>query len=308
MGEEVLTTDSAAVSGPPVACLVCGDSYRPSRLPGLKQCRGCGFITADIGLSDAELESLYGRDYFHGGEYRDYIAEGASLKFNFRRRITTLKALIPAFASLNVFEIGCAYGFFLDEIRADVRAARGIDISEAATSYARESNNVDAICGNYLSYEMDGKPDLIAMWDTIEHLARPDLFLEKASRDLAPGGYFAVTTGDIGSFNARLRGRRWRMIHPPTHLHYFSAASLSRLLERNGFEVVHLSHPGNSRDLRSILHFILALRMGWEKLYERISSWRIFRASLTLNLHDIMFIVARKRNDPAGQATAAEGA
>ena len=62
------------------------------------------------------------------------------------------------------------------------------------------------------------------MWDTIEHLKRPDLFVQKAAADLRPGGLIALTTGDIGSLNARLRGARWRMIHPPTHLHYFSVS------------------------------------------------------------------------------------
>lgn len=298
MGENVLALGGNAAMGsrPSTTCLVCGGRYRASRLPGLKECDHCGFITADVSLSDTELEGLYGKDYFHGVEYRDYVAEGASLKFNFRRRIETLKTLIPAFSSLDVFEIGCAYGFFLDDIRAEVRTAKGIDISEAATNYARANNHVDAACGNYLDYRLESKPGLVAMWDTIEHLARPDLFLEKVSCDLAPGGYFAVTTGDIGSLNARVRGRRWRMIHPPTHLHYFSADTLTKLLAKNGFELVHLSHPGNARDLRSILHFIVALRMGWDKLYDRISSWRIFRTSVTLNLFDIMFIVARKRD------------
>jgi 2-polyprenyl-3-methyl-5-hydroxy-6-metoxy-1,4-benzoquinol methylase len=286
------SSPSAAADG----CLVCSASYGPCDLPGLKRCTSCDFITADMTLSDAELSALYSEDYFHGNEYRNYVSEEASLKDNFRRRITTLKELIPDLRQRRVFEIGCAYGFFLDEVKNDVAVASGIDISADATRYARETKGVDAITGSYSEYTAPTDVGVVAMWDTIEHLPRPDLFVEKAARDIARGGYIAITTGDIASLNARMRGKRWRMIHPPTHMHYFSVATLSKLLDRHGFDIVHVSHPGNARDLRSILHFILDLRLGWGGLYRRVAGWRIFNLSLSMNLFDIMFIVARRRD------------
>lgn len=276
-------------------CLVCDGAYGASRLPGLKQCVACGFVTADMSLSDDELGALYGEDYFHGEEYRNYISEKDSLKDNFRRRIKTLHELIPGLGDKSVFEIGCAYGFFLDEVKEDVASAAGIDISVEGTRHARDVLGVDAMTGSYLAHPVGEQVDLVAMWDTVEHLPRPDLFIAHASRHVRNGGHIAVTTGDIASFNARMRGKHWRMIHPPTHLHYFSVATLTRLLERNGFEVVHASHPGNARNLRSVLHFILDLRLGWSKLYQLISGWRILDLSLTMNLFDIMYIVARRR-------------
>lgn len=298
-------SDVGAMTAPAIAasasladkhdCIVCGGSYGPCKLPGLKQCASCSFITADLRMSDAELAALYGEDYFHGEEYRHYVSEEESLKANFRRRIHTLQQLIPDLARKRLFEVGCAYGFFLDEVKHDVAHAQGMDIAIDGTRFAREQKHVDALTGNYLDYEPHERVDIVTMWDTIEHLPRPDLFVEKAAAHIAPGGHIAITTGDIGSLNARLRGRLWRMIHPPTHLHYFSADTLRELLERRGFEVVHVSHPGNARDLRSILHFILDLRLGWGTLYRRIANWRVLNLSLTLNLFDIMFIVARRK-------------
>jgi len=255
----------------------------------------CGFITADMSISEEELAALYGEDYFHGEEYRNYVSEEASLKDNFRRRIVTLQHLIPDLKQRELFEVGCAYGFFLDEVKNDVASARGIDISRDAIAHAREHKGVNAIAGNYAEYPIERPVGMLAMWDTIEHLPRPDVFIEKAAHDVAPGGFIAVTTGDIDSFNARMRGKHWRMIHPPTHMHYFSVATLSKLLERNGFEVVHVSHPGNARNLRSILHFILDLRLGWGGLYRAIADWKIFDLSISMNLFDIMFVVARRK-------------
>ena len=60
---------------------------------------------------------------------------------------------------------------------------------------------------------------------------------EKAYEVLKPGGRLFLTTGDIGSWVARIQGPRWRLIHPPTHLHYFSKATITRLLTGLGFSV-----------------------------------------------------------------------
>jgi SAM-dependent methyltransferase len=287
-------------AGNTLSCLVCGGAYRRSRLPGLFQCDTCGFVSADLSIPDDELRALYGADYFHGQEYLDYVAEEESLRLNFRDRLETLRAFVPNWPQADVFEIGCAYGFFLSEIANEVGSASGIDISAEAVRFAREDRGVQAQQGDYLALDLGRKVDAIFMWDTIEHLKRPDLFIAKAARDLKKGGIIALTTGDIGSLNAWLRGRRWRMIHPPTHMHYFSVATASKLLERHGFDVVHVSHPGNSRGLRSVLYFIMVLQMKRPEIYAMLKSWPLFDLRLTVNLFDIMYIIARRRPDREG--------
>ena len=191
-----------------------------------------------------------------------------------------------------MLEIGCAYGFFLEFARECGMIARGVDIASEAVQYARDKLHVDAVQGDYLSLET-GSVDVIAMWDTVEHLPRPDLFIQKAARDLNPGGMLAMTTGDIGSINARMRGRAWRMIHPPTHLHYFSAKTLGRLITGSGLEVVHLSRPGVSRRLHAILYMLFAKRPKFRRAHAVLKRL-LPNIAVTLNLFDIMFVVAKK--------------
>jgi SAM-dependent methyltransferase len=262
-------------------------------LPGLLECSSCGFISADVSISDEELRTLYGEDYFHGKEYLDYIAEEESLRLNFRDRVSELKKLVPNWSSADLFEVGCAYGFFLSEMKAQVRSASGIDIAGEAVSYGVRELGVDARQGDYLTFYLPAKVDVITMWDTIEHLRRPDLFVAKAASDLRPGGILAVTTGDVGSLNARMRGRHWRMIHPPTHLHYFSVSTMKKLFEANGLEIVHVSHPGISRRLRSMLYFIFVLKVQRPQIYHRLKSLPIFNFRLRMNLFDVMYVVGR---------------
>lgn len=279
----------------PASCLVCGGNYRDCELPGLLRCEECGFVAADLDISDEELQAIYGEDYFHGEEYLDYVAEEESLRLNFANRISTLRSLVPDLDQKSLFEIGCAYGFFLHEVAPFVTTASGIDISADAVRSAQQNKSVNAVCGDYLQYALQEPVDLITMWDTIEHLRRPDLFIAKASQDLREGGILALTTGDIESVNAKLRGKKWRMIHPPTHLHYFSVPTIKRLLDRHGFETVHVSHPGNSRKLRSILYYILVLRAKRPAIYDAVQRFGLFNFALTMNLFDIMYVVARRR-------------
>jgi 2-polyprenyl-3-methyl-5-hydroxy-6-metoxy-1,4-benzoquinol methylase len=283
-----------AIQADSARCIVCGGNRAPSRrLAALVQCKECGFL--DLRISDAELQSLYGEAYFKGQGYLDYIAEEPSLLRNFRNRLARLKTVAPQLACCDLFEIGCAYGFFLKEAAQWVRSASGIDIAAEPIRSAVQERGVEALQGDYLSLDLGRKFDVIAMWDTIEHLRYPHLFIEKIVRDLKPGGLLALTTGDIDSLTARLQGRHWRLLCPPAHLHYFSAATISELLRRKGFQIVHLSYAGNSRSLRAALYFVTVLRMKRKGLYDALQGLPIFNFHLTVNLFDIMYVIARRQ-------------
>ncbi len=293
------SADGARVDGPSVSCIVCGASaLDPSRLTGLMRCRSCGFVTANLALADKDLAALYGKDYFHGSEYFDYLEERESLRLNFTKRLETLAQLAGGLRGRSLLEVGCAYGFFLELAGEKGLEAHGIDITVDGVRYANERLGVRAQMGDYLSTTR-APVDLVTMWDTVEHLPRPDLFVAKAARELAPGGLLAITTGDIGSFNARMRKGSWRMIHPPTHLHYFSVPTISLLLQRNGLDVVHVSHPGVSRRLHAMSYMIFDQRLALSRLH-RAMKWLLPDVPITVNLFDVMFVVARKPYASAG--------
>jgi hypothetical protein len=143
--------------GAGLSCLVCGGKYQRSSLPGLFQCASCGFISADLNIPDEELRALQ-RGLFPRPEYLDYVAEEESLRLNFANRLATLKSLAPTWSNADLFEVGCAYGFFLDEVKKQVRLASGIDVSADAIRYAVERFDVDARCGDYLNIELRHEP------------------------------------------------------------------------------------------------------------------------------------------------------
>ena len=92
-------------------CLVCGETLAESKLPGLLACSACSFTTADLTVSDAELERLYGPDYFAGQEYMDYVAERPLITRHFQARLSRLLRYVADPGSKRLFEIGSAYPF-----------------------------------------------------------------------------------------------------------------------------------------------------------------------------------------------------
>lgn len=212
-------------------CLVCGGTELKPHMRELVQCANCSFVTYTKDYS----ESIYEDVYFNGGDYPDYLSQEPQLRKSMRRHIDFM--LKHATPGNNLLEIGSAYGFFLDEIKKHFPNCQGIDICDSPLKHASEKLGCRVQKMDYLNLPSPEQSyEVICMWDTIEHLPRPDLFLEKAHRELQEGGWLFLTTGDIGSLNARWRGEAWRQIHPPSHLHYFSRATMTQLATRVGFE------------------------------------------------------------------------
>jgi predicted TPR repeat methyltransferase len=266
----------------------------PSNIAGLLRCSACAFQTADMNLSTEELSSLYGANYFNGEEYANYFADRHVIEKSFHGRLETLLKYIHEPQNKDLFEVGSAYGFFLNLARSQYRHVSGIDISSAAVDFARSELDLDVQCGDMLSSNLPERIDVACLWDTIEHLSRPDFYIAKLATAMPKGSLVAITTGDIESVVARWRKEKWRQIHPPTHLHYFSKKTLSILLERHGFVVRHLSYVGMYRNIESMSYIVFVLKRRWATMHRAMKRLHILNFDLYLNLRDIMFIVAEK--------------
>ena len=276
------------------SCLVCGENNWSTKWPGLLECGNCRFITADLVDFDADrLHELYGHDYFHGEEYHDYIAEKAITQRSFRLRMRRLDKFIDPARHRSVLEVGSAYGFFLDLVRNRFQRLVGVDVARDAVKYAQEQG-LDVRLADLPSLDLTGPFDLVCMWDTIEHLADPGQHLAKIADLTEPGALIAITTGDIGSRLARARGRQWRLIHPPTHLHYFSEDTLTRILDRYGFAVRDSSYCGGFRSLEFAANFVLKVRWKKPNLFERLRRTGLLRVAPYVNMFDIRYIIAEK--------------
>jgi SAM-dependent methyltransferase len=267
----------------------------PSR--AIARCPACDLV---FYTGTAVPEDVYTREYFAGGEYADYLAAKRITQHNFRRRIADIVRIAP---SGELLEIGSAYGFFL-ELAHRRWVARGVEIAADAVAHARDHLGLAVAHGDFLTLpEEPGRYDVVCMWDTIEHLMHPVRYLEKIGRCLKPGGHLFVTTGNIRSLVSRLRGARWRLIHPPTHMFYFSPATIRLAAARAGLRVCQIRSVGYSRSSRAMLHEMLM--RGEQKsprLYRFLTLGETLDVPVYLNLFDIMLVIAEKPRPSAPAA------
>ncbi len=271
-------------------CIVCDSVKIGFTYASLRRCHDCGFVFADSDLSDDDYRKLYGEGYFSGEEYANYVDDRPSLE---RNLAFFLRLLLPYVEHRRtLLEIGCSYGFFLNLARSRFDAI-GIDINASGPAYACEKLGVNAVSADIRTHDFAGRKfDVFCMWDTIEHI--PDLpgcmerIVELASSD----AMLFLTTNDIGSLNARLRRHRWRQIHPPTHLWYFSRRTIRHFLAKYGFEVLELRSVGYSRSVGNMLHNVLKGRLAVPRAL--LNRAGIGRVNFCLNLGDIFWLAARK--------------
>lgn len=278
-------------------CPICGTDTALSLLwdiENIVRCPTCGLAYVDPLPTLKELQALYSQEFFRGNSaYADYEGSKSAIQHHFAQRISTLREFQPTGA---LFEAGCAHGFFL-ELAQRHWTVRGVDISESAIQYARDVLKLPVEVGDFESNPpAPDAYDVLAMWDTIEHLYDPVLAIRKSAEALHRGGILGLTTGDLDALFPRLQKRGWRLIHP-THLFYFSRQSMTRLLNDHGLEVVHFSHVGYYRSLRQMAQIISWHHPNsiWRReLQQRIQQLPGMSWQIPLNLHDVMFVIARK--------------
>ena len=273
-------------------CIVCDQNRWETHLEILLRCTSCGFVTAPP-EAKFDARSLYEGEYFKGEEYLDYLADEPFFRRNFRKRLRHVQKWCP---QGRLLEIGAAYGFFLDLARAHYDVV-GYEVNVEAAEHAREEYGLEVRTSDFLKAvprDVGGMLDVTVMWDVIEHLDRPDRYIAHIAKLSRPGAILCLTTGDIGSWLARRRGRKWRLIHPPSHLHYFNRETIAMLLNKLGFSVVDVRTVGFARSARQILYSVFSLRFGMERTYELLARITPRFLGLTLNTFDIMQITAQK--------------
>lgn len=263
----------------------------------LISCQNCSHVWADMSLDEEQLRKIYAENYFKGEEYADYVADKLIIQSNFTKRLKSLRNLVNPPTFENTLEIGCAYGFFGDLIKKTNPEGTyiGYDISKDAVDYANQH------FGNYFSHQnylTTSKPEKsysdVFMWDVIEHLPNPIEFIEKISSDTKSGSRIYITTGDISAWLPRKQKEKWRMIHPPTHVHYFTKKSISKLLRQYGFEAEKIVYPPVSRSIRVIFYSLFILNKKPRKLAMSIYNLIPEKAAIRINTRDIMFVIAKK--------------
>lgn len=151
--------------------------------------------------------------------------------------------------SLNILEIGCAAGGTMVGIKQRVPHANiyGVEIDENAAEIAKYFGTVIAAdIEKYLPKEYNEKFDYIIMGDVLEHLRDPWSAIANIKLMLKKNGKLIISIPNvlhISIFEQMFSGE-WEYedagIMDRTHLRFFTAKSIRKLIEDNGMSIVNM--------------------------------------------------------------------
>ncbi|HEU4454878.1 MAG TPA: class I SAM-dependent methyltransferase [Longimicrobium sp.] len=215
-------------------CPLCG-ADRPERAgyraDGFEavRCGACGAWYLSPRLTEEAMLQAYARDdYFEGGEsgYAAYAAQERSLRGTFARLLREMRGRGMTGGSL--LDVGCGYGYLLEEAAGffDVRA--GTDFSPAAAEEAR-GRGAEVWVGGVEAVPEGRLFDCVTALHVVEHVYHPHDFVQALAGRVRPGGWLVLAAPDMGSFWRKGMGRRWPSWKFPEHVMFYDRRSLERL-------------------------------------------------------------------------------
>jgi SAM-dependent methyltransferase len=170
-----------------------------------------------------------------GYQYYNYISQEETLRLTFRRFLKELNK--HGIASGKLLELGCGYGYFLDEAKHLFSHLTGTELSEEAGDYARKISGADIYIGDLSSLPNELCDfNLIVTINVIEHIYNPAEFILSLKKRLVKGGRIIIATPDIGGIWYKMMKSRWPSFKIPEHVVFYSKSTLTFLLIKTGFQ------------------------------------------------------------------------
>ena len=177
---------------------------------------------------------------FDIGEYYNQAYHNLEENFTFSRQWTRqgkriLKQLSAQEQSLDILDIGCATGTFLQHW--DKRHHLfGVELNKYNAQIAQ--NNGIMIYQDFVeNVPFDRQFDVVTCYNILEHLPHPGPVLEKLTQILKKEGILVV---EVPTIECKLykklnkKGIHWHMFNPPSHLSYYSRKFLDEFMSRHG--------------------------------------------------------------------------
>lgn len=153
-----------------------------------------------------------------------------------------------------VLDLGCGNGTFtaylvdagfevvgIDASASGIRIASGLLPAATFFEHALEES---------LPPPLHGQFDAVTAVEVVEHLPTPAVLCARAREALRPGGHFVLTTpyhGYLKNLALAVAGqldRHWEPLRDGGHIKFFSRATVTDLIRREGFDVTGFARVG----------------------------------------------------------------
>ncbi|MBX3023988.1 class I SAM-dependent methyltransferase [bacterium] len=246
----------------------------PARPFAFARCPECGSERLTPTPTEAELLSFYPPGYH---AYNDDHGAVATLLVGIRARLRA-----RAYAALVGGRPGALYDVgagdcrhFTELLRYHPFTCAGIEINPRMAEQGR-ARGFDVESGTLERADLTrhlGRYDIVSMNHVLEHVIDPGEVTRRAFQLLRPGGHLVGQLPTNSSWEARAFGPYWAGYHFPRHLHVFSRAGLTRLLQRVGFVDIrirstpHIQIPLSLQNALVGRGWNLRLRFGRARLF-----------------------------------------
>lgn len=210
------------------------DKFKPSGneelLDQVVRCRKCGLIY----INPRIRKEFIIKGYSEGTNER-YVSQKEGREKTFAKSIRLINKHSNQKKGM-ILDIGAAGGSFLYVAKNDGWDVRGVEPNRWLCKWGNENYGIDIKPSTIFDHEFPSASfDVVTLWDVIEHVPDPAKVIKECRKLLKKGGILVITYPDIGSWIAKLMGKRW-VFMLSVHLFYFKRKTMSRILQKNGFE------------------------------------------------------------------------
>jgi MoaA/NifB/PqqE/SkfB family radical SAM enzyme/2-polyprenyl-3-methyl-5-hydroxy-6-metoxy-1,4-benzoquinol methylase len=237
----------------PIACVREHEYQNTTSLQfPIYQCPQCRLVYLNPRPDVSELKSIYPPDYYSYQLSMKETLNGGKRSFvqslYFKMGLNTRKPRIlpylkqPPGRPLRVLDIGCGTGVELDNLKPIFMPGTetyGVEIDQNALRKA-EKNGHKGFLGRFEEVELpENYFDLIMSFHVIEHVERPDLFLQKVIKLLTPDGIALIETPNTDGLDYQLlKDRHWGGYHAPRHWQIFNIDTFKHMAKQAEANIV----------------------------------------------------------------------
>ena len=179
-------------------------------------------------------------DYYANSDrnlgYEDYRQLKDGLIKTHKKRNKTIKAE-NLFKDKQILEIGCALGYYPETLKPEfTQSYTGLDLNKTAIQTVR-GKGYRGVVGDISVLPETAQYDIVIMFDVLEHILEPNIFLSLLKKRMKPKGKVILATPSTTSILARVAREKWVSYIVPQHVILYNPKALNYLFLRNGFEI-----------------------------------------------------------------------
>ena len=237
-------------------------------------CKDCHVQFMNPQYTDEYLDEYYSRYTREEPEWDEPMA------YAHNYYLELLEKYIPGKGTL--LDIGCGRGHLLKQAKKRGWDCIGYDVDCASVDYFSKKLDVKIYCGDFesINWKQDSF-DVVSMHHVFEHLKDPIKYLDIIKSILVNGGILFIAIPNIKSLSSILKFKLEKLgikkkniakyYDTSHHLFYFDPKSLSKILSKQGYKILHLRSghkvSPNQSMLKRYFHRNVMERIPWKSTF-----------------------------------------